>query len=40
MIAIIKILFAIFILYKLAMYKEPKNETPEQRRKRNSDKVW
>jgi hypothetical protein len=40
MIAVIQILFGIFILYKIATYEEPKNETPEQRRKRNADKIW
>jgi hypothetical protein len=33
-------IIGIFVLYKLATYKEPKNETPEQRRKRNQDVIW
>ena len=40
MTGIVSAVIAIFVLYKLATYKEPKNETPEQRRKRNIDKVW
>lgn len=37
---VVTILFGIFILYKLASYKEPKNETDEQRRRRNQDAIW